>query len=162
MISRIDATSARALPGVVAVLTGLDWQSDGHGDVPGVDPPKRRGGKPGYRPPRPAITFDRVRHVGQIVAMVIAETIPQAKDAAEQISVEYDPLPSMTDTARIGMPGTPELWQGCPDNETFFYTLGDKSAVDAAFGIAHHVTTVKSAINRVTAATMEPRCCIGD
>ena len=71
-------------------------------------------------------------------------------------------MPVLTATDRVGSPGAPALWEGCGDNETFFFTLGDKGAVDAAFGRAHHITRLRLAINRVTAATMEPRGCIGD
>jgi carbon-monoxide dehydrogenase large subunit len=161
-IVRIDTAAAASMPGVVLILTGKDWAEAGYGHIRPAVPRRRRDGSEMFNPERPALARDRVMMVGDPVAFVVAETVQQARDAAEQISVEYAALPSLTDTARIGKPGAIELWEGCPDNETFFYTLGDKSAVDAAFAKAHHVTTLKVAINRVTAATMEPRCCIGD
>ena len=77
-------------------------------------------------------------------------------------SVSYEALEALIDTAAIGERRGPALWEGCPDNETFFFTLGDRGAVDAAFTRAHHVTRLRTAINRVTAATMEPRGCIGE
>ncbi|OFZ97498.1 MAG: hypothetical protein A3H35_18465 [Betaproteobacteria bacterium RIFCSPLOWO2_02_FULL_62_17] len=161
-IVSIDTAAAEKMPGVLLVLTGRDWAAGNYGFLPPLMPRKRRDGTPLFNPPRPALASGRVMLVGDPVAFVVAETVAMAKDAADRVAVEYEPLPSLTDTARIGKPGALELWEGCPDNETFFYTLGDKAAVDAAFAGAHHVTTVKSAINRVTAATMEPRCCIGD
>ena len=161
-IISIDTAKAQAMPGVLLILTGSDWAAGHFGHLPPLMPRMRRDGTPLFNPPRPALAHDRVMLVGDPVAFVVAETAVQAKDAVEHIVVEYESLPSLTDTAQIGKPGAIELWPGCPDNETFFYTLGDKAAVEAAFAKAHHVTTLKSAINRVTAATMEPRCCIGD
>ena len=161
-IASIDTSAAQESPGVLLVLTGEDWAAGNYGFLPPLMPRNRRDGTPLFNPPRPALAFDRAMLVGDPVAFVVAETTAQAKDAADRIVVEYEPLPSLTDTALIGKEGALELWQGCPDNETFFYTLGDKAAVEAAFAKAHHITTLKSAINRVTAATMEPRCCIGD
>jgi carbon-monoxide dehydrogenase large subunit len=75
-------------------------------------------------------------------------------DAAEQIAVEYEPLPSVTATEVALSAGAPKLWAECPDNECFFFTLGDKAAVEAAFARAHHVTRLKLIFNRITAATM--------
>jgi carbon-monoxide dehydrogenase large subunit len=161
-IVSIDTVAASTMPGVLLILTGSDWASGNYGFMRPLVPYKRRDGSPLFAPHRPALAHDRVMMVGDPVAFVVAETLAQARDAAEHIVVEYDALPSLTDTARIGKAGEPVLWEGCPDNETFFYTLGDKAAVEAAFAKADHVTTLKSVINRVTAATMEPRCCIGD
>ncbi len=161
-IVSIDTTAAKQMPGVLLVLTGEDWAAGNYGFIKPYLPRVRRDGSPMFVVPRPALAHGRVMLVGDPVAFVVAETHAQAKDAAEAITVEYEALPSLTDTAQVRNPGTPTLWEGCQDNETFFYTLGDKAAADAGFAKAHHVTTVRSAINRVTAATMEPRCCIGD
>jgi carbon-monoxide dehydrogenase large subunit len=92
-IKSIDASAALAFPGVIDVLTGADYAADGLGNIMGPTPYKRRDGAPMFRPPRPAITNDRVRHVGQIVAIVIAESVNAAKDAADLVEVDYDPLP---------------------------------------------------------------------
>ena len=91
---------------------------------------------------------------GDIVAMVVAESINQAKDAAEQVVVEYDPLAVITEGIDARADGAPVLHAGCPDNESYFYTAGDKEAVEAALATAQHVTRLKTKINRITANTM--------
>ncbi len=160
-ILRIDTSAAVSMPGVLAVFTGEDWAAEGFGHLPPLWPRKRRDGSPLFVQPRPALALGRAVLVGDPVAFVVAETFVQAKDAAEQIMVDYEALASFTATERAGA-GAPAIWEGCPDNETFFYPLGDKKAVDAAFERAEHVTRLRVVINRVTAATMEPRGCIGD
>lgn len=156
-IKSIDTAAASAQPGVIAVLTGADYAADGLGQVLGGSPHKKRDGSPMFRPPRPAITTDRVRHVGQIVAVVIAETVEIAKDAAELVDVEYEPLPAHVDTAGATAPGTPAIWDECPDNESFFKEFGDKSTTDTAISGAAHVFRQRFVINRIHANTMEPR-----
>ena len=105
---------------------------------------------------------NRVRWVGDYVAFVVAETVAQALDAAEMIAVDYEELPSVTSTAEAPKPGGPRVWDGCPDNICFVELIGDKSAVDAAFSRATRVVKHRFVINRVTAATMEPRGAVGD
>jgi carbon-monoxide dehydrogenase large subunit len=161
-IRSIDATSAKAAPGVLAVLTGADWEAAGWGDLPKASGNKRRDGSPAYRPRYPALVKDRVRWVGDYVAFVVAESVHQAADAAELIAVEYEPLPATVSTADAVEPGAPRVWDDCPDNISFVYLEGDKAATDAAFAGAAHIARHKFVINRVTAATMEPRGCIGD
>jgi carbon-monoxide dehydrogenase large subunit len=161
-IVSVDTGAARAMPGVLAVLAGADWAAGKFGHIPPVMPRKRRDGSPIFVQPRPALAHGRAMLVGDPVAFVVAETLGLAKDAAERISVEYDPLPPLVDTALIGSRKAPALWEGCSDNETFFHTLGDRKAVEAAFEKADHVTRLRLCINRVTAATMEPRGCIGE
>jgi aerobic carbon-monoxide dehydrogenase large subunit len=99
-IRTIDVARARAAPGVLAVLTGADWQASGFGDLPVPGGFKRRNGAPLYRPPYPALVKDRVRWVGDYVAFVVAETRLQAMDAAELIAVDYEPLPAVVETAQ--------------------------------------------------------------
>ena len=161
-IRSIDTTAAKAAPGVLAVLTGADWEASGWGDLPTASGNKRRDGSPAYRPRYPALVKDRVRWVGDYVAFVVAETAHQAADAAELIAVEYEPLPAIVSTEAAIEPGAPRVWDECPDNISFVYLEGDKAAADAAFAGAAHVVRHKFVINRVTAATMEPRGCIGD
>jgi carbon-monoxide dehydrogenase large subunit len=115
-----------------------------------------------YRPRYPILAEDRVRWVGDSVAFVVAETVAQALDAAEMISVDYEELPAVTSTAEAPKPGAPRVWDDCPDNICFVELIGDKAAVDAAFARAAHVTRHRFVINRVTAATMEPRGAVGD
>jgi aerobic carbon-monoxide dehydrogenase large subunit len=160
-IRSIDTGKAKAAPGVLAVLTGADWQASGWGDLPVPDGLKRRDGSV-FRPPYPALVLDRVRWVGDYVAFVVAETYVQALDAAELIAVDYEPLPAVVSTAEAAADGTPRVWDGCPDNIGFVQLFGDKAATEAAFAKADRVVKHRFVINRVTAASMEPRGCLGD
>jgi aerobic carbon-monoxide dehydrogenase large subunit len=161
-ILSINTDAAKAAPGVLAVLTGADWAASGFGNMPVADRRKRKGGRKMYQPANPALVKDRVRWVGDYVAFVVAETVHQAADAAELIEVEYEPLPSITNTAAAAKPGAPLVWDDCEDNIIFELTEGNKEATDAAFAKADHIIKHHFVINRVTAATMEPRACIGD
>ena len=161
-VHSIDVTRAKAAPGVLAVLTGADWQEAGWGDLPVPDGMRRRGGGPMYRPRFPALVTDRVRWVGDYVAFVVAETKHQAADAAELIEVDYEPLPSVVSTAGATQAGTPRVWEDCPDNICFVHEVGNKATVEAGFARADHVVKRRMVINRVTAAAMEPRGSIGD
>ncbi len=161
-IHSIDITKAKAAPGVLAVLTGADWRASGFGDLPVPDGLKLRNGAGMFRPPYPALVSDRVRWVGDYVAFVVAETYLRALDAAELIEVDYEPLPAIVSTADAVVPGAPRVWENCQDNICFVELIGDKAATDAAFARAHHIVRHHFVINRVTAATMEPRGCVGD
>ncbi|MGH7033151.1 MAG: xanthine dehydrogenase family protein molybdopterin-binding subunit, partial [Stellaceae bacterium] len=161
-IRSIDTGRAKAAPGVLAVLTGADWRASGFGDLPVPRGPKRRDGAPMFRPPYPALVLDRVRWVGDYVAFIVAETQAQAADGAELIAVDYEPLPAVVATEFAAAPGALRVWDECPDNTCFVHLGGDKAATDAAFAAAAHVVKQSLVINRVTAATMEPRGCIGD
>ena len=159
--ARSTPRKAKAAPGVLAVLTGEDWQASGWGDLPVPDGLKRRDGSV-FRPPYPALAKDRVRWVGDYVAFVVAETYHQALDAAELIVVDYEPLPAIVSTADASADGAPRVWEDCPDNIGFVQLFGDKAATEAAFAKADHVVKHRFVINRVTAASMEPRGCLGD
>jgi aerobic carbon-monoxide dehydrogenase large subunit len=160
-IRAIDTAAAKAVPGVLAVLTGADWEASGFGDLPVPGGLKRRDGSPMYRPKYPALVKDRVRWVGDYVAFIIAETMHQAMDAAELIEVDYEPLPAIVSTADAVTPGAPLVHDDCPNNICFVALFGDKSATEAAFARAAHVVKQRLVINRVTAASMEPRGSIG-
>ena len=160
-IRSIDTTKAKAAPGVLVVLTGADWQASGWGDLPVPGGLKLRNGSV-FKPPYPALAKDKVRWVGDYVAFVVAETTHQALDAAELIEVDYEPLPAIASTAEATAKGAPRVWDDCADNIGFVQLFGDKAATDAAFAKADHVVKHRFVINRVTAATMEPRGCIGD
>jgi aerobic carbon-monoxide dehydrogenase large subunit len=160
-IRSIDTTKAKAAPGVLAVLTGADWQASGWGDLPVPGGLKLRNGSV-FKPPYPALAKDKVRWVGDYVAFVVAETTHQALDAAELIEVDYEPLPAIASTAEATAKGAPRVWDDCADNIGFVQVFGDKAATDAAFAKADHAVKHRFVINRVTAATMEPRGCIGD
>src|SRR5690348_17088693 len=161
-IRSIDVRAAKQMPGVLAVLTGADWKASGWSDLPAAGGMKRPGGLPSYKPRFPALVQDRVRWVGDYVAFVVAETKNQAMDAAERIEVEYEPLPAITSTEHAVAPGTPRVWDDCPDNICFVHEVGDKAPVEAAFARADRIVKRHLVINRVTAAAMEPRGAIGD
>jgi carbon-monoxide dehydrogenase large subunit len=161
-IRAIDADKARAAPGVLALLTGVDWVGSGWGDLPVPSGLKRRDGSPMYRPRYPALVSERVRWVGDYVAFVVAETYLAAVDAAELIEVDYEPLPAVVSTADAAAPGAPLVWDDCPGNVCFVHRDGDPAATDAAFAGAAHVVRGHFVVNRVTAVTMEPRGSIGD
>jgi len=160
-IRAINASRVSKAPGVLAILTGGDWHSSGWGDLPVPSGLKRRDGS-AFRPTYPALVKDRARFVGDYVAFVVAERYAQALDAAELIAVDYEPLPACASTAEATAPGAPRVWEGCLDNIGFVQLFGDKAATDAAFARAQHVIKHRFVINRVTAASMEPRGCLGD
>jgi len=157
----IDTTKAKAAPGVLAVLTGADYKAAGFGDLPVPGGLKRRDGVPGYKPRYPALVEDRVRMIGDYVAFVVAENYYQAADASELIEVDYEPLPAIVSTGDAVKPGMPLVWDDCANNIGFIQIEGNKEATDAAFARAAHVVKHDFVINRVTAAAMEPRGCIG-
>jgi aerobic carbon-monoxide dehydrogenase large subunit len=161
-INSIDITAAKQAPGVLAVLTSADVKAAGYGDLPVPGGLKRRDGTPMFKPRYPILAENRVRWVGDYVAFVVAETVAQALDAAEMIAVDYEELPSVTSTAEAPKPGAPRVWDDCADNICFVELIGDKSVVEAAFAKAARVVKHRFVINRVTAATMEPRGAVGD
>ena len=161
-IRSIDKSAAGQLPGVEAVLTGEDWAADGLGTLDPEGMPEDMGGPTGFRSKRPPLAQDRVRHVGERVAVVIAATEALARDAAELISVDYEPLPAVTTIEDAQQPTAPLLHDGAANNISFTMRLGNAGAVDAAFARAHHVTKLSLYNNRITAVTMEPRGCIAD
>jgi carbon-monoxide dehydrogenase large subunit len=162
IIKSIDTSAAETAPGVQLVLTAADWDASGWGDLPVASGRKRPDGSPMFVPPMKPLQGARVRRVGDYVAMVVAETQNQAKDAAELIDVDYETLPSVTSGAEAVKAGAPPVWDECPDNICFVHEGGDKQATDAAFAQADRIVTRTLDITRVMAATMEPRGCVGD
>src|SRR6516225_9480353 len=126
-VRRLD-TAAAAAPGVLAVLTGDDLARDGLGTIPCLSAVQNRDGSPAAAPPRPAIVRDRVRHVGDTVAMVVAESTAAAHDAAELVEILYEPLPAVVETAHALDPGQPVVWDMAPGNLAFDWGLGDGAA----------------------------------
>lgn len=161
-IVKIDTRAALQMPGVLAILTGEDYAADGLGDVRGLSPAKRRDGSPMFRPPRPGLTRDRVRHVGQPVAIVVADSILEAKDAAERIEVEYETLPIVLSTAEANLPGASAVWAECPNNEPVYASKGKRETADRIFESAPHVVRDRFVVNRVAACTMETRAVNAD
>ncbi|HTV35903.1 MAG TPA: molybdopterin cofactor-binding domain-containing protein, partial [Xanthobacteraceae bacterium] len=160
-IKGIDATKAKAAPGVLAVLTGADVIADKLG---GLAPPmpEDMGGPKGFRTVRSILATDKVRAVGERVAFVVAETPAQARDAAEMIEVDYEPLPAVIEVEDAVKPGAPAIWDEAPNNVSFALMMGSKDATDAAFAAAKHVVTLKVRNTRITANSIEPRAAIGE
>lgn len=161
-INSMDISAAKAAPGVLLVLTGEDWANSGLGDLPVASGRKRPDGSDMFTPPFPALVTGQVRRVGDYIAFVVAETLAQAKDAAEMIEVDYDILPAVTNAEDALAEGAPAVWEECPDNICFVHTGGDADAVAAAFEKADHIIKHKYNINRVMASPTEPRGCTGD
>jgi aerobic carbon-monoxide dehydrogenase large subunit len=160
-ITSIDTRAAQAMPGVHAVLTGDDYRADGLGPLPTMAPYKRRDGSPMYLPPRPPIAVGRAMHIGYPVAVAVADTLEQARDAAERIAVVYTPRPAVVSARAAAEKEAPQLYDDCPGNEAYFYQAGDKAKTDAAFAGAAHVVEQRLVINRVTANPIEPRGAVG-
>jgi carbon-monoxide dehydrogenase large subunit len=156
-IRAIETRAALQMPGVHAVLTGEDYKADGLGSLPSMAPYKRRDGGPMLLPPRPAVAIGRVMHVGYPVAVVVADTLELARDAAERVAVDYAPRPAVVSAEDAFKPGAPQLYDDCPNNEAYFYQAGDKAATEATFAKAAHVVEQRLVINRVTANPIEPR-----
>src|SRR5262245_7010020 len=157
----VGTDAARRAPGVVAVFTGADLARDGLGTMQMTLKRKRPDGTPMWAPPHHGLTADRVRYIGDPIAMVIAETRAQAEDAADLVAVDYDPLPSVTATAAAAEPGAPVVWDECPDNVSNVFEAGDRAATDAAFAAAARVVRRRYVITRVHAQFMEPRGALG-
>jgi aerobic carbon-monoxide dehydrogenase large subunit len=160
-IKSIDTAAAKAAPGVLAVLTSADVTAAGFGDLPSHGGLRRRDGSPMYKPRYPILADTHARWVGDPVAFVVAETTAQAMDAAELITVDYQPLPAVTSTALAAQAGAARVWEDCPDNICFVNLIGDKAAVDTGFAKAARTVKHRFVVNRVTAASMEPRGAVG-
>ncbi|HVI68470.1 MAG TPA: xanthine dehydrogenase family protein molybdopterin-binding subunit, partial [Bradyrhizobium sp.] len=161
-IRAIEKATAEQSPGVFAVLTGEDWRADGLGTLDPEVMAEDMGGPKGYRTKRPPLAIDRVRHVGERVAVVIAGTEAQARDAAELVSVDYDVLPAVVHAEDAIGPEAPRLHEGAANNTSFTMRMGNVDAIDAAFARAHHITRLSLYNNRITAVTLEPRGCIAE
>ncbi|MBI4182816.1 MAG: xanthine dehydrogenase family protein [Proteobacteria bacterium] len=164
LILAIDTAAAAAMPGVAAILTAADAADDGLGTIPCVSNPRTADGRiqSVVAPPHTVLAQGRARMVGDPVALVVAATPAQARDAAEAVAVAYEAMPAVTDAETAAAPGAPQLWAEAPGNLSFRYAIGDRGAVEAALARAHHVTRLRMAINRVSANPLEPRAAIGD
>ena len=160
-IRSISTEVASRAPGVIAIFTGADYAADGLGMPKAAMPRKKRDGSPMFAPQRPALVVDRVRYVGDPVALVIAHTLEEAKDAAELVEVDYEPLPSVTEVGAAAAPGAPRVWDENPDNISHTLERGDRKATDEAFARAAHIVRRRYVITRVHAQYMEPRGSIG-
>jgi carbon-monoxide dehydrogenase large subunit len=167
-IRSIESEAARRTPGVLAVLTGTDISAAKLGNISRPIPQKGRGGASMIVPHRPALARDLVRHVGDPVALVVAETVAQATDAAELVEVDYEPLPAVTDARDAVKPDAPQLWPEAPGNIALDFGApgGDEHALarelDAIFASASHVARVSLVSQRIVVASLEPRGALAD
>ena len=167
-IRGIDAGEARAMPGVLGVFTGQDCLTDNLKPIPHDPVPKTKydmkltgpGGSTVFIGPHMLLPADKARHVGEAVAMVVADTEEQALDAAEALHVDYEELPFVTDQREALAPGAPAVWDEVPDNRLVDSLFGDKEGTDRAFAAADHVVKMDIHIGRVTAVTIEPRAAL--
>ena len=155
----LNTAAAAAMPGVLAVYIGADHQAAEIGPLPYLPMPNFPLDV-SVDAPRLALARDRVRHVGETLAIVVAETAEQAADAAEAVGIDIDPLPAVTDVRAAIKPGAPALWDSAPDNVALTWNGGDAAATEAAFAGAAHVTRLRLTNNRVIAHPLEPRSCI--
>jgi len=159
VIEGIDPAAARAMPGVRGVFTAADLDANGIGTLPCIA--RVATVAPMIVPPRRALARDRVRHVGDPVAFVVADTVQQARDAAERVAVAYRPLLAVVDAREALAAQAPLLWDEAPGNLSYRFERGDRPAVDAAFAAAAHIVEIELVNNRLIVAPIEPRAAIG-
>ena len=169
-INSIDASAALSMPGVKTVLTGADQQADGLKPLPhhvwalhpadiAIENPD---GTPVFTAPHFPIAVEKVRHVGEIVALIVASSVALAKDAAEAVVVDYEILPSVTNTWDTAAPDAPKLWDDAESNVCVHAEVGDRAATQAAFDSAAHVVKLDTWVQRVAGVPMEPRAALAD
>jgi carbon-monoxide dehydrogenase large subunit len=161
-IRAIDTAAAKATPGVLCILTGDDLKVRGLGTLRPLVPRTRRDGSPAFVCPQPILADGVVRYAGDPVAFIVAETLNEAKDAAELVEVDYEILPAVIEAEAALAPGAPALWPDNPGNEVFHHAAGNKAAVDAALARAAHIVKHRTVNNRITANTLEPRGCLAE
>ena len=161
-INSVDISAAKSAPGVVAVFVGQDLLDDAVGGLVCGASVTGKGGEVNKAPPRNVLTMDKARFVGDPIAVVIAETLAQAKDGAELVAIDYSELPSTVSTATSDADGAPQLHEECPNNVALDWELGDQAAVDAAFAAAHKTAEVELVNNRMVTNAMEPRAAVGE
>src|SRR4051794_21771064 len=161
LINRLGTDTASNMPGVRAVYTGKDLDASGYGTLKCIVPFNNRDGSPMKKPARHPLPVDKVRYVGDPIACVVAETLNQAKDAAEAIEVDIEPLPAVVNPEDAVKPGAPVLYDEAPDNIALDYHFGDAAATAEAFAKAAHITRLKIINSRVVVNAMEPRAAVG-
>jgi aerobic carbon-monoxide dehydrogenase large subunit len=159
LIEGIDTSAASGMPGVHGVFTVADLDAEGIGHLPCIA--RVATVAPIIEPPRPVLARDRVRHVGDPVAFIVADTREQALDAAERVVVSYNPLPAVVDAIDAVKPGAPLLWDPALGNLSYRFERGDKETVEAAFAAAAHIVEIELVNNRLVVAPIEPRAAIG-
>ncbi|WP_034469224.1 xanthine dehydrogenase family protein molybdopterin-binding subunit [Afipia sp. P52-10] len=160
-IRSVDTEAAKRADGVVAVFTVADLDADGVRDFSLPTKMQRPGGVEMHETPRPALVRDRVRFLGEPVAMVIARSLAQARDAAELVEVDYDELPAVATVSESVAPGAPVLWDVAPDNVAYYWSKGDAAEIEKALQASHHTARLTFVSSRVSAMPMEPRAAVG-
>ena len=158
----IDTGAARAMPGVLAVYTAADLAAGGIGPLPARQVMNNRDGTPMLQPVRHALASDKVRHVGEAVACVVADSVAAAKDAAEAVALDIDPLPAVTEPALADAPDAPLVHDDVPGNVGLDFHFGDSERVAAAFAAAAHVTRLRLRNNRIVVNPIEPRAALAE
>ena len=161
-VNGIDTAAALAAPGVVGVFTGADLEAAGIGGLPCGWQVDFKNGDTMKEPAHPVLAIGKVRHVGDPVAIVIAETRDQAVDAAELVDVDYEVLDAVVNSVAAIQDGAPQLFDEVPNNTSFDWALGDAEKTDTAFAAAAHITTLEYTNQRLVTNAIEPRCAIGD
>ncbi len=161
VIKKINSAKARKSAGFVAIYTGEDFAAAKLGGLPCGWLITDVNGQPMKEPPHPCLAQGKVRYVGDQVAIVVAETIDQARDAAELVEVDYEVLTAVVDGSKATAKGAPQLHEAAPNNTCYVWAIGDKAAADAAFAKAAHVTKLDLINNRLVPNAMEPRVAIG-
>jgi aerobic carbon-monoxide dehydrogenase large subunit len=161
-LGAIDTRAAAAVPGVKAIYTAADLNADGLGPLPCAAPVQNRDGSDMVNPPHLALAHGAVRHIGDPVAFIVAETAAAARDAAELVNVDYTVQPAIVDLAKAIEPGAPLVWPEAKNNVVFDWGIGDQAATDALFASAAHVTRLSVVNNRVVVASMEARASIAE
>ncbi len=156
-IRNVDCDAARAMPGVLGVYSGKDAAADGLGPIPPVAVFPGRDGKPMFSAAMPVLAADRIRYIGEPVALVVAETLAQAQDAAEAVRIDHDELPSAPDIERAIAPDAAAIHADRPGNVALDWTDGNAAALDEVFAKAAHVERVRLADTRLAPVSMEPR-----
>src|SRR5215212_5233152 len=156
----IDTAAARGMSGVLAVYTAAELTPGGIGPLPARQVMNNRDGTPMLQPVRYVFATDKVRHVGEAVAAVIADSVAAAKDAAEAVVVDIDPLPAVSEPSEATASGAPRLYDDVPDNVGLDFHFGDSEAVAAAFAQAAHVTRLELRSNRIVVNPIEPRAAV--
>src|SRR4051794_9036519 len=160
IIKGIDTAAAKAMPGVLGVWTGADLASAGYGPYTCGLPLKNRDGTPLLQTNRTALMSDKVRYVGDPVAFVVAATLAQARDAAEAVVLDIEPLPAVTSAEEAVKSGAPQLYDHIPNNVALDFHSGDTAALDAAFAKASHITRLDIVNTRLAVVAMEPRAAL--
>ena len=161
-ITCLDVSAAKNAPGVLTIMTAAELESAGVKPLPCALPVKNRDGSPMIKPPRPSLAVDRIRFMGEAVAMVVAETLSQARDASELIELDVEELGSVTDCVTAAEESAPLLHDEAAKNTCLDWEYGDCPAVEAAIAAAHHVTKLRLRNNRVHVSAMEPRAAIAE